>query len=213
VEAPRPHDAEPDRPPRVRTRPETPCGPEKGALRPDAGYELWFQDETEPTLLPYLVGCWGPRGEQTLVPTPGKNAKRAVFGALQYGAGRFLGLTCPRKNSGAFCELLLRMAQRARRTGRKILMVADNARFHTTKKATALAEELRSWVRIVWLPKYASNLNEIEPFWKHVKSESFGNRLYRSREEFEGHVEEVVAALNRKSTALDAWRARRRAVA
>lgn len=171
-------------------------------MKPRAGYELWFQDETEPSLLPYLVGCWGPRGEQTRVPTPGKNAKRVVFGAVRCGYDRFIGLTCPRKNGTAFCELLMRIALRARRIRKKIFLVTDNARFHKTKKGEALIKELAAWVKIVWLPKYSSNLNAIEVFWKHMKRTCFGNTLYRSAEEFERHVDEVVERLCRDPEAV-----------
>ena len=96
----------------------------------------------------------------------------------------------------------MRMAHRARRVRKKIILVTDNARFHKTKKVEALIKELRPWVRVVWLPKYASNLNDIEPFWKLVKRTFFGNTLYRSAEEFERHVDEVVARLNREPDAV-----------
>ncbi len=136
------------------------------------------------------------------MPTPGKNAKRVVFGAVRHGYDRFIGLTCPRKNGTAFRELLTRIALRARRIRKKIFLVTDNARFHKTKKGEALIKELSPWVKVVWLPKYSANLNAIEVFWKHMKRTCFGNTLYRSAEEFERHVDDVVARLCRDPEAV-----------
>ncbi len=146
--------------------------------------------------MPCLVGCWGQRGEQTKVPTPGKNKKRVIFGARRCGGGKFIGAAHLTKNGTAFCELLMQMAQRAKRTRKKIIIVSDNASFHKTKAAERLLKELKRWVKVVWLPKYCSDLNDIERFWKTVKSTFFANTLYRSEEEFERHVEEVVERLN-----------------
>lgn len=146
--------------------------------------------------MPYLVGCWGPRGEQTKVPTPGKNKKRVIFGAMRSGGDKFIGTAHRTKNGAAFCQLLVHMAHRAKRTGKKILLVTDNARFHKTRAAQRLIQELKKWVKVVWLPKYSSDLNDIERFWKTVKSLFFANTLYRSEDEFERHVEEVVERLN-----------------
>jgi putative transposase len=147
--------------------------------------------------LPYLAGCWGPRGEQTKVPTPGKNKKRVVFGAIRSGGDNFIGAAHLTKNGTAFCELLVQMAHRAKRTRKKIILVSDNARYHKTKAAERLIEEIKPWVEVVWLPKYSSDLNDIERFWKTVKSTFFANTLYRSEEEFAKHVEQVVERLRR----------------
>lgn len=131
------------------------------------------------------------------MPTPGKNAKRAIFGAIRAGGGKFVGLTCPRKNGAAFCKLLFRLASRARRSGKLIVLVTDNARFHKTKAALRTIEEVSPWLEVMWLPKYASTLNEIEPYWKLVKRQFFANALLSSVEEFERRVDQVVERLNR----------------
>ena len=96
----------------------------------------------------------------------------------------------------------MRVALRARRIRKKIFLVADNARFHKTKKGEALMKDLAPWVKVVWLPKYSANLNAIEVFWKHMKRTCFGNTLYRSAEEFERHVDDVVARLCRDPEAV-----------
>lgn len=119
-----------------------------------------------------------------------------IFGARRYGSGKFIGAAHLTKNGAAFCELLVQMAHRAKRTRKKIILISDNARYHKTNAAERLIEEIKSWVKVVWLPKYSSDLNDIERFWKTVKSTFFANTLYRSEEEFERHVEEVVERLN-----------------
>jgi transposase len=115
---------------------------------------------------------------------------------MRYGDQKFIGAAHPTKNGAAFCELLIQLAHHAKRTRKKVILVTDNARFHKTKAAERLIKELSRWVKVLWLPKYSSDLNDIERYWKTVKSLFFANTLYRSEEEFERHVEEVVGRLN-----------------
>src|SRR4051812_50126879 len=63
------------------------------------------------------------RGRQTKVPTPGKNKKVAAFGAVCYGRDLFVHHTQPTVNAAGMRRIVRRLLRRARRAGRKGVLV------------------------------------------------------------------------------------------
>jgi len=161
---------------------------QKGALRPDANYELWFQDEAEFHLHPYLTAMWMPRGRQRRVPTPGKNRKVTVFGAWCYGRGLFRQHTQPCKNAWGVRQLVQHLVQRARQTGRRILLVMDQGCPHHAKALKNDLQLAKEHMQVFWLPHYSPELNLIERLWRHLKRSRLANVLFRTFPQFLGHA-------------------------
>jgi hypothetical protein len=162
-------------------------------LRLDADYELWFQDEAEFHLHPYLTAAWMRRGHQQRVPAPGRNRKIAVFGAWCYGRGLFRHHTQPRKNAWGVRMLLRQLVQRARQTGRRIMLVMDQGNPHHAKVLHNDLQLVKEHVRVFWLPHYCPELNLIERLWKHLKRSRLANVLFRTFAQFLGHVAAFLA--------------------
>lgn len=64
--------------------------------------------------------------------------------------------------------------------GRKIILVCDNGRFHTTKAVFAWLAVHRDQIEIYRLPPYCPSLNLIERLWGHLKRTVLANVLYAS---------------------------------
>jgi len=129
-----------------------------------------------------------PKADQRAVKTPGKNKRVAAFGALCYGSGTFLHHTQPRVTAWGMRHLIQRLLQRAKRTGRKIVLVLDKG---NPNHAHALHRDLEmAWphIEVVWLPRYCWNLNLIERLWKHIKGSRLANVLFASYEKLVEHV-------------------------
>jgi hypothetical protein len=164
----------------------------KGAIQANASFELWYADATTFDLLPYLARCWMPTGRQPAVKTPGKNKKLAAFGALCYGRGLFLHHTQPRVTAWGMRHLVQRLLQRAKRTGRRIVLVLDQGNpnhAHALHRDLELAEP---YIQVLWLPKYCWNLNLIERLWKHIKGSRIANVLFASHRQFVLHVQAAL---------------------
>ena len=132
------------------------------------------------------------RGRQTKVPTPGKNRTVAAFGAVCYGKGLFVHHTQPRVTAWGMRRIVQRLLRRARRTGRKVVLVLDTG---TPNHARALHRDLAAaepHVRAFWLPAYCWNLNLIERLWKHVKGSRVANVLFRTVRQFVRHVDAAL---------------------
>jgi hypothetical protein len=127
------------------------------------------------------------------VPTPGKNRKIAAFGAVCYGRGLFLHHTQPRVTAWGMRWLVQRLLQRARRTGRRVVLVLDQGNPNHAKALHRDLELAAPHIDVVWLPQYCWNLNLIERLWKHIKGTRMANVLFTSFRRFIRHVEVALA--------------------
>jgi transposase len=173
-------------------------------LQAHAEFELWFSDEVEFHLLPHITRMWMPKGRQFRVPSPGKNQKIPVFGAVQYGTGLFVYHIQDKKNSWGFLALLTKLYERARRRGTKILLVADNASIHEASCVERFLSqpEVREHLSVYLLPTYCPDLNLIERLWGHVKRTGFANELFPSRTAFRAHVIRTMQQLRHKPSSV-----------
>src|SRR5262249_728830 len=103
----------------------------KRAVAEGAGEVLIYQDEVEIHRLPALGRVGAKVGTQPEVPTPGKNEKRVVYGGIDYATGQLTYTVAATKSGVNFLAFLMVLA--ARYAGKKIRLVCDNGRFHTTQ--------------------------------------------------------------------------------
>jgi transposase len=161
-------------------------------LQANASYELWYADASEFELLPHLVRCWMPKGRQRAVKTPGKNRKLAAFGACCFGQGLFLHHTQPRVTAWGMRYLVQKLLRRARRTGKRIVLVLDRGKPNHAHALHRDLELAKPHIEVFWLPNYCWNLNLIERVWKHLKATRIANVLFSSYRRFTAHVERAL---------------------
>lgn len=134
---------------------------------------------------PPLTRMWAPVGQQPEVPTPGKNEKQVVYGGVNYKTGKLTYTLAGTKCGAAFLLFLMALAKAY--VGRKIILVCDNGRFHTTQAVRVWLEDHRDQIRVYWLPPYSPSLNLIERLWGHLKRTVLANVLYH-------RLDDLVAA-------------------
>lgn len=147
-----------------------------------------FQDEVEIHRHPSLARLWAPVGQQPEVPAPGKNEKKVVYGGVDYKTGKLTYTIADTKCGGEFLTFLITLV--AAYAGRKIRLVCDNGRFHTTKAVQQWLAEHRDQIEIYWLPPYSPSLNLIERLWGHLKRTILANVLYQN-------LDDLVAAFRK----------------
>ena len=125
---------------------------------------------------PTLTRMWAPVGQQPEVPAPGKNEKKVVYGGVDYKTGRLTYTVAESKCGASFLVFLATLLLAY--SGKKIRLVCDNGRFHTTKAVQAFLENHREQIEVYWLPPYCPSLNLIERLWGHLKRTVIANVLY-----------------------------------
>jgi transposase len=138
-----------------------------------------FEDETDLRLFPNLRATWAKRGQSAPVVLSGFNAKRVIFGALNFRTGHRLLLARPRQRQEDFQTFLSYLRRSYRRWD--LLLVLDEDSCHTAKKSRQLAESLG--IELEWLPARSPKLNPLDTLWGQAKDEVCANWQYDNIEE------------------------------
>lgn len=149
---------------------------------------LLYLDECDLHLLPVIRAMWMKKGHRVRVPTPGKNAKHAFFGALDARSGVFHWVDHDRKLAVSFLAFLKMLAETY--SEGPLFLVLDSAPAHTAKVVEKwLLANPR--VQVLWLPKYtAHESNPVERIWGLMKDAVAANRLA-------GNIGELAAKARR----------------
>jgi len=126
--------------------------------------EVFYSDEADIDLNPRIGPAWMPRGKQSAIPTPGKNAKRYLAGALNARTGAVVWAEHERKDSCLFIHLLYKLRSRYRRA-KRIVLIVDNYvihKSHITRRWLANNPKFE----LVFQPVYHPWVNHIERLWK-----------------------------------------------
>lgn len=151
-----------------------------------------FLDECDLHLLPVVRASW-QQGRRWRIPTPGVNAKRAFFGALDATSGVVHAVDHERKLAVHFVAFLQHLADT--HPDEDLVLVMDNVATHRAKIVQAwLAAHPR--VSLLWLPRYAAHeVNPIERIWGLLKTHVAANRLAGSITDLTAHARRFFATL------------------
>lgn len=137
-----------------------------------AGYEIFFLDESIFALIPYMTRGWfviGSRPTKKYQQIPYQ--KTCAFGAL--GIGKVVTKLSPKINGKKYLAFIKRLNKQSK----KLCIIVDNARWHLTKDVLHFIKQ--SKIKLIRLPPYSPELNPIEQYWKNVKN-WLGTRIWAS---------------------------------
>jgi transposase len=140
-----------------------------------------------------LTKVWTLKGVRPLVPAAGTNQKRCIYGAFNYVTGQTHYMVHPQKNATQFAEFLRQLLQSNRK--RFLVLVLDNAGYHTTQEVLDLLTEHEEHAFVVWLPKYSPELNAIEGLWGYLKKSALNNYFFGDAQSMEAAIHEAFAEL------------------
>ncbi len=128
----------------------------------------FYEDEVDIHLNPKVGLDWMVSGQQKEVPTPGKNEKRYLAGALDVRTRIVIWVEGTRKTSYLFLDLLDRLVRQYPQA-RRLHVILDNYRIHSSEIAhAALAGYLAGKVELHFLPPYCPDDNDIERVWQDL---------------------------------------------
>ena len=101
------------------------------------------------------------------------------FGAVRLRDGK---LVCQREeekfNAMTFHRFLKRLRQASSRSGRRAVVIADNARYHHAKLHADWRNNQAPHFVLDFLPPYSPDLNPIERLWKLARKLCLHNRYF-----------------------------------
>jgi transposase len=131
------------------------------------------------------------RGRRKLIPAPGTPLHCHVFGAYNWATGNVAWQQGRKKNSEAFIAFLEHLAFTVY-PNQRLVLVMDNASYHTSRATRAALAALENHLLVIWLPKYSPFLNPIERFWLHLKNLANANYLHADLESLIRTVDEKM---------------------
>ena len=90
-----------------------------------------------------------------------------MLGSLDHVTRQLIVHTSPTKRSSDFIAHLEQLDRlfgpQPGRQAKPVVLVEDNGPIHTSKRSLAALAARAHWLTVEWLPKYAPELNDIEP--------------------------------------------------
>jgi transposase len=147
----------------------------------EARTEVFYVDEVDVDLNPRIGPAWMARGVQEAIPTPGKNRKRYIAGALHARTGKVIWDEWERKNSLLFIGLLHKL-NKAYRGAKRIILIVDNYIIH---KSGITLRWLRNHPKfqLLFQPAYHPWVNRIERLWKALHDTVTRNHRCKTMDE------------------------------
>jgi transposase len=135
--------------------------------------------------------AWYKKGTKTKLKVNRQRAAQSYIGFLNQNTGHCDLVRMPWQNGPEIITAL--RAFQTKHTGKKIVIVWDNASWHRSKDLRALLGEGKEFenIHLLWMPPYSPDHNPIEHVWKDTKeaianwqSSTFNDTL----EAFETHI-------------------------
>lgn len=158
------------------------------------GWRLFFQDEVGFQTEGTLAYTWGAKGKKVEIPNYGRHGRVNLIGAFELGTGAFYGvLTSFKVTATRFRRFLCHLKHEMRTD--KILVIADNARFHKAKWLNEWLGSQVAWLRLEFLPAYSPDFNPIERLWRWFKGQFIHNDCWDSQAALFTHLAHSLTKL------------------
>lgn len=158
---------------------------------------LFFLDESSVKQHPNIQAKWMLKGVKEYVNTFGNHAKVNVFGAINHELGKTFHIKSEKLNSDVFMKFVERLM--TLNPAKHLILVIDNAPWHTSKKVLKFFENLSDKIEIIWLPAYSPDLNPIEHLWRLMK-EIVSNFFFPTMQELNKALSDFFRSMYQKTT-------------
>jgi len=130
---------------------------------------FYYADEFNVSWLPTLRKMWSLKGQQVMIPTPGRPKVHYGLGAVNYHTGETVVIIRRRKRRREIAELLQTLVDKHPRG--TIYVTWDNASTHQDDEVEAVIRAAAGRLVLLYLPTYSPWLNPIEMLWRHFRRE------------------------------------------
>ena len=167
---------------------------------------LLYGDESEALTHPYLARAWARSGADLRVPAPGQAKKVAMLGSLDHRTRQLIVHTSPTKRSSDFVAHLEQLDQlygpMPGRPAKPVVLVEDNGPIHCSNISRAALAARAHWLTVEWLPKYATELNNIEVVWRDLKAHHLAHQTFTDAAALDRAIHTAVDDLNQERMTL-----------
>ena len=141
-----------------------------------------FQDEARFGRISETRYCWCPKPFRPVCQAMVTQEYTYAYAAVSVADGGLDTLILPNVNTSCMQVFIDEVA--TRHPNHRVIMIADGAGWH---RSDSLVQPEN--MRLVKLPPYAPELNPVEHLWDDLREKSFHNRVFKSIDALEDHLE------------------------
>jgi putative transposase len=138
--------------------------------------------------------CWREKGQPLEIPKNGHGRKLNLIGSVDYVTGEAdYEVHLENIGSATVLSYLQKLAKVTLESGKKMLVVMDNASWHCSGFILSeRLELLKSGLMVAYLPVYSPELNLMETVWRSLKYRLLPRCFYDTLGELENDVLAVM---------------------
>lgn len=141
---------------------------------------LYFEDEANVSLTPFLGKTWAPRGQTPKARVTGSRGGVAAMSAITRRGHLLFTLHEKRIASEEVIHFLGQMLQHHKR--RHVVVVMDQAPPHVSKKTKSFIDS-QPRLHVFHLPPYSPDWNPDEKVWNHLKHQELKSHQAKTKQE------------------------------
>ena len=157
---------------------------------------LYFIDEAAFRSDAHRGTTWGKIGETPVIKDTGGRFGFKLISAVSARGDMHFDVIEGRMNSERFIEYLEQLRSD---TKHPVFIIADNARYHHSKKVQEFLEEKHGDIMMAFLPAYSPELNPDEQVWNHAKAEVGKKSAIRNKSDMERVILSAMKAIQEKT--------------
>lgn len=157
------------------------------------GAVIYFVDEASVRSDAHRGTTWAKVGQTPEVEDSGDRFSIRLISAVSpRGDMKFMTFT-GRMNASRFIDFVKNLHTD---TGRPIIVIADNASYHTSGLVKQYVKQSRGQVTVASLPRYSPELNPDEQVWNHAKAR-LGKLFVATKQEFEDALFSIMMSIQK----------------
>jgi len=165
--------------------------PQIRALARKRGAVIYFVDEAAVRADSHRGTTWGKIGQTPVVEDSGGRFSINLISAVSPRGDMKFRTFEGRMNEDKYLEFLTELL---RDTGKPIIVIADNASYHSGKFAKKCAQKSDGKVTLFHLPAYSPELNPDEQVWNHSKAR-LGKVFVQTKEHLVNEVRNILKSI------------------
>jgi len=159
------------------------------------GAAIYFVDEASVRSDAHRGTTWGKIGKTPQVADSGDRFSIRLISAVSpRGDMKFSSFT-GRMNGVRFVDFLKKLHADV---GRPLIVIADNASYHTGGVVQRYMKKSRGQVTVANLPRYSPELNPDEQVWNHAKAR-LGKLFVATKDEFKAALSSILFSIQRST--------------
>jgi transposase len=160
------------------------------------GADILFEDEAGVDLRERSGTTWGARGISPKVAVSGRRGRLNILSMVGANGELRYHVTEGRIDSDVYIDFLKQVLKG--RT-RPLVVIADRASFHRSKKVRCFIAQNRHRIRLRFLPSYSPERNPDEHVWEEIKDKKLGRQTVRNKRDLKQQLDSALRSLQRRA--------------